>query len=61
MSKGQVREDQFNQNKGSNFSRHTIMFTRNSLFAKISNSELLPQYEAKLTDLGKISQHRNIG
>ena len=37
------------------------MFTRNSLFAKISNSELLPQYEAKLTDLGKISQHRNIG
>ena len=55
VSKGQIREDQYNQNKGRNYSRHTIMFTRNSLFVKISNSELLPHYEAKLTDLGTIA------
>lgn len=30
VSKGQIREDQFCQNKGKNFSKFTIMFTRQS-------------------------------
>ena len=35
VSKGQIREDQYNQNKGKNYSRYTIMLTRNSEFKKI--------------------------
>lgn len=37
------------------------MFTRNSVFRKIANSEILPHYETKLTDLAAIAQSKNIG
>ena len=45
VSKGQIREDQFNQNKSKHFSRYTIMLTRNSEFKKVPNSNTMPEYK----------------
>jgi hypothetical protein len=54
VSKGQIREDQFNQNKSKNYSRYTLMLTRNSEFRKVPDSSTMTEYKTELTSIHEI-------
>lgn len=43
VSKGQIKEDQYSHGKGKNFSKYTIMFSRQSEFVHCKNSNEFPK------------------
>ncbi len=43
MTRGQIREENYNQNRGDKYSRYNITFTKNSIFIPIKDVSLIPR------------------
>lgn len=43
MSRGQIREENYNQNRGDKFSRYNITFNKNSVFIPLKDVPLIPR------------------
>ncbi len=43
MSRGQIREENYNQNRGEKFSKYNIMFNRGSIFIPIADIPIIPR------------------
>lgn len=45
ISRGQIREENYNTNKGPKYSRFNISFNQNSVFTPLHDSSLIPQFD----------------
>ena len=59
MSRGQVRQETYNQNKGSDFSTYNIIFTKNSIFIPVKDLKYIPRSENSDTTIEQVTYESN--
>jgi len=59
ISRGQIREDNFRQNRGDKFSRYNINFTKNSIFVPIKDIPLIPRATTSSIELKYLTKEWN--
>ena len=59
ISRGQIREDNFKQNRGDKFSRYSINLTKNSIFIPIKDIPQIPRANSSCIELKDLTKGWN--